>query len=152
MRSKPCSATSMAVRTEHYGHKPWQYWLNLFETADKYLEPELSSEASYAFKWSALRLQETDVEEICEVLQSLQDTDRYGALKDFAVGLTMRHLELLDNKQFRAQVYSCKRVMFKMVERLSLAVDLVPVELLCECHGEDEFYRKDDNGIRSLMR
>lgn len=139
-------------KTEHYGHKPWQYWLDLFETADKYLEPELSSEAGYAFKWSALRLQEADVEEICEILQTLQDTDRYGALKDFAIDLTMRHLELLDNKQFRAQVYSCKRVMFKMVERLSFAVNLVPVKSPCECHGEREYYQKDENGIRSFMR
>lgn len=60
-------------KNEHYGHKTWQYCLDLFETDDKYLEPELSSEAGYAFKWSALRLQETDVEEICEVLQNLQD-------------------------------------------------------------------------------
>ena len=78
--------------------------------------------------------------------------DKYGALKDFAVDLTMRHLELLHNNQFRAQVYSCKRVMFMMVERLSFAVNLVPVESLCECHGEDEFYRKDDNDICSFMR
>jgi hypothetical protein len=133
-------------KIEDRGQKTWQYWLDLFETADKYLEPELSLEASIAFRMLALDLGKKDVEAICEILQILQDTERYYFFKSFAVGLTMRHLELLDNKQFRAQVYSCKRVMFKMVERLSFAIDLEPVELLCDVHGEEEFYRKDDTG------
>lgn len=130
---------------EHYGHKTWQYWLDLFETADKYLQPKLNSEAGKAFVLSALSMVKTDVEVICEVLQTLQDTDRYGHFERFAIGLTMWHLELLDNKDFRAQVYSSKRVMFKMVERLSFAVDLEPVELSCGSHGDHEFYRKDDS-------
>lgn len=58
----------------------------------------------------------------------------------------MRHLGLLDHKQFRALVYSCKRVMFKMVERLSFAVDLKPVEVDYDVHGEQELYQKDDTG------
>ena len=37
------------------------------------------------------------------------------------------------------------RIMFKMVERLSFAVDLEPVELSCGSHGDHEFYRKDDS-------
>jgi hypothetical protein len=139
-------------KIEDHGQKTWQYWLDLFETADKYLEPELSLEASIGFRMSALSVQQTDTEVICEILQTVQDTDRYGFFKSFAVGLTMRHLDLLDNKQFRAQVYSCKRVMFKMVKRLSFAVDLEPVELLCDAHGEQEFYQKDDTGRCRIRR
>ncbi|GAB7331992.1 hypothetical protein MBLNU13_g03897t1 [Cladosporium sp. NU13] len=71
------------------------------------------------FRLSALSAEETDVEVICGILQTLQDMDRYGFF-------------------FRAQVYSCKRVMFKMVERLSFAVDLEPVELDCYVYGEQE--------------
>lgn len=133
-------------KLEDYGEKTWQYWLDLFGTADKYLEPSLSLQASAGFRMSALRLEETDVNVICEILQTLQDTDRYGFFESFAVGLTMQHLGLLANKQFRVQVYSCKRVMFKVVERLSFTVDLKPVELDCDVHGELELYRKDDTG------
>jgi hypothetical protein len=139
-------------RIEDCDQKPWQYWLNLVETADKYLEPTLSSEAAIAFKMIAFRLKEKDVEVICEVLQTLQDTDRYELFKGFAVDLTMRHLELLDNKQFRAQVYSCKRVMFKLVERLGFAADLVPVEVICAKHGEVDFYQKNGSVQCRVMR
>ena len=133
-------------KLEDHAQRTWQYWLDLFETADKYLEPSLSLQASVGFRMSAISLEETDVEVICKILQILQDTDRYDFFKSFAVGLTMRHLGLLDNKQFRAQVYSCKRVMFKMAERLSFAVDLEPVEVGCDVHGEQELYQKDDTG------
>ena len=139
-------------KIEDCDQKSWQYWLNLVETADKYLEPVLSSEATVAFKTTAFSMKETDIEVICEVLQTLQDTDRYELFKGFAVDLTMRHLDLLDNKQFRAQVYSGKRVMFKLVERLSSAADLVPVKVICAKHGEMELYGKNDSVQCRVMR
>ena len=90
----------------------------------------------------AVTLKDPDVETICEILQTLQDTDRYAQHKKFAIDLTMRNLHLLKNEQFHAQVYSCKRIMFKMVERLSFAADLVPEKVDCAHHGPHECYRK----------
>jgi hypothetical protein len=40
--------------------------------------------------------------------------------------------------------------MFKMLERLSFAVDLVPVELLCSVHGQVEYYHKGCYGHCSI--
>jgi len=123
--------------------KPWRYWLDLVETADKYLEPKLSKTAAERFEISALSLQEMEVEAICEVLQTLQDTERYELFESFAIDLTVRHLQLLDDEQFRAQVYSSKPVMCKLIERLSFAAKLVPVKLLCQVHGEQVYYQKE---------
>ena len=129
-------------KIDDYHQKTWQYWLDLVETADKYLEPQLSKHAALHFQIQALTLDKSDVETICDILQALQDTERYEQYKSFAVDLTMRNLHLLKNEQFRAQVYSCKRVMLKLVDRLSFAADLVPEKVDCPHHGSQECYRK----------
>ena len=138
--------------TEECHQKSWQYWLELVATADKHLEPRLSEDAADRFEMSVLSLQKVDVEEICDILQSLQDTEKYGLLESFAVDLTLRHLYLLDDERFRALVYDCKQIMFKLVERLSFAADLVPVKLFYDHHGEIEVYLKRCNGDCSTKR
>ena len=132
--------------TEEWDRRSWQYWLDLVETADKYLEPKLSERASRCFETLAFSLEEQDVGTICEILQTLQDVDRYERFSEFAVDLTMSHLDMLENEQFSAQVYSCKTIMFKMVQSLSWAVDLDPVRLDCATHGDVVYYRKPHGG------
>lgn len=129
-------------KIDDHHQKTWQYWLDLSETADKYLEPRLSERATLHFRIKALTLQDSDVETICEILQALQDIGRYELLKSFAVDLTMRNLHLLRDERFRAQVYSCKRIMLKLIDRLSFAADLVPKKMDCPHHGPQECYRK----------
>jgi len=119
---------------EFYGLKTWQYWLDLVETADKYLERELSLRASMYFQLQA-EAEGSEIGTICEMLQTLRDTD-------FAVDLAMQHLHLLKDEQFRAQLLSCRQVMFKLVERLSLAADLKPEQLRSAHYGPEEFCRK----------
>ena len=131
-----------SCRMEAWALRSWEYWLDLAETADKYLEPKLSEYANACFIVKAVSLKDSDVETICEILQTIQDTDKYAQHRKFAVDLTMRNLRLLKNEQLRAQVYSCKWIMFKIVELLSFAADLVPEKVDCAHHGPQEFYRK----------
>jgi hypothetical protein len=134
--------------TEDCHQQPWHYWLELVG----YLEPRWSEDAADRFEMSALSLQKVDVEEICDVLETLQDTEKYELFESFAVDLTLRHLYLLDDERFRALVYNCKQIMFKLVERLSFAADLVPVKLFYDHHGEIEVYLKRCNGDCSTKR
>jgi hypothetical protein len=67
--------------TEKYRQKCWQHWLEVAETADRHIEPRLSEDAVGCFEMSALSLQEAGVEEICGILQTLQDTERYGVFQ-----------------------------------------------------------------------
>jgi hypothetical protein len=88
---------------DHHG-KTWQHWLNLVETANKYLDPRLSERATLNFHIQALTPQDSDVETIYKILQALQDTDRYELFKSFAVDLTIGNLHLLRTSDF---VHKC---------------------------------------------
>lgn len=131
-----------SCRVEDLAQRLWEYRFDLAETADKCLEPKLSECANAYFVDKAVALKDSDVETIYEVLQTLQDTDRYALHKMFAVDLTMRNLHLSKNEQFRAQVYSCKRIMLKTVERLSFVANLVPEKVGCAYYSLQECYRE----------
>lgn len=127
--------------TQTWTLKPWDYWLDLAVTADKYLEPSLSRDATVKFQFHALTLKDSEINITCLILRTLQNADRYLLLEKFAVDLTMANLHLLENEEFRAQVYSCKEIMLKLLERLSFAVELVPEKVDCPLHGPLECYR-----------
>lgn len=89
-----------------------------------------------------MSLEEEDIDTVCKILQTLQDVDRYEKFKRLAVDLAMKHLKSLRNERFRYQVFNNQRVMFKLVERLSFAADLVPIGWACEKHDRKVYAQK----------
>jgi hypothetical protein len=127
-------------KDETYHDKPWEYWLSLIDTADKYLEPELSKRATIRFKALVLDLGEQDIDTVCDILDSLEN--EYEHFKDFMVELAMKHLKSLGDERFRAQLYSSKRIVFKLLERLSFAAELAPETVLMRCTGKSDCSRR----------
>jgi hypothetical protein len=129
-------------KAETYHDKPWEYWLALIETADKYLEPGLSKRAAIHFKAAALNLGEQDLGTVYDILDTLQDVDKYESSKGFVVELARKHSKSLGDERFRAQLYSSTRIVFKLLERLSFATEMVPEEKACAQHGPHVVYRQ----------
>jgi hypothetical protein len=128
-------------KAEMYHDKPWGYWLDLIKTADKYLEPALSKRAAINFRALALSLGEQDIGTVCDILDTFEDAD-YVPSKGLAVELAMKHLKSLGDERFRALLYNNKRIMLKLLERLSFAAGLVPEERACALHDSHVVYRQ----------
>jgi hypothetical protein len=100
---------SHGFKVEMWHGQPWEYWLDLMGTADKYLEPGLSIRAAINFENVALSLREQDIGMACGILDVLQDVDEREPLKAFGMELAMKHLKWLSDERFIYPVYSCIR-------------------------------------------
>lgn len=124
------------------GKQKWRFWLDLHQTADKYLEPELSLTANESFRQAALESTNSDtVFDIIEAINSEMAHD--GELVEFGEKLRKDNIgSLLKNDRFRAQIDSGgKDAVWQQLDELIFAADLVKKRyFLCTSHVSSMFH------------
>ena len=119
----------------------WQFGLNLYKAADKYLELELSAMAIASFRHVAS--QETDSDTVFDIIETINN-DMAHDKKCVAFGEKLRKDNigsLLKNDRFRAQLdASGKEAVWQQLDELIFAADLVKKRyFVCKPHASEMF-------------
>lgn len=124
--------------------KEWRFWFNLVTTADKYLEPDLSSKADQHLRDVALQVQDADV--VFDIIQAIKsDMSHLPSLLAFAEVLRKNNLKnLLKNERYRNLLIGNKDLMLAQldehVESIEDRKELVEKEyFLCPNHEAEVF-------------
>lgn len=127
----------------------WRTWLNIRVTADKYLEPQLSTVADAKYREYALACTDTDgIFEILETIWSEMSND--GSLVAFGGTIRKNNLgKLLKNARFREYLdLGGKEALWAQLDELAFAADLGENRIaLCDNHKRAVF--KPPNDLRS---
>lgn len=150
------------LRPEWHNKRPWQYWLDLAKAADKYLAPELVSEAADAMMMRGLYLTvrvdscgkdggpSCNVDSICDILDAFQEIDSIPKVFDCAEKLATRIQEHVhDSDRFRAHLSNNPKLMLKMIENETRQPDACITGIdACEYHMQTHLARTEplENG------
>lgn len=122
----------------------WRFWLDLYQTADKNLEPQVCRFAIENFRSAALR--STDSDTVLNIIEAINnETAHVGKSVDFGEKLRKDNLGiLLKNDRYRAQLESGgKEAMWQQLEELLFAADLEKKGYrLCSDHFETVFHER----------
>lgn len=136
------SIYKLPIEHDSTGQPNWRFWLNLHQTADKYLEPELSLTAKESFRQAAIESTNSDtvfdiIEAIkCEMTHDEETVELGEKLRKDNIGI------LLKNDRFRTQVDSGgKEAVWQQLNDLIFAADLVKKRyFLCVSHVPHMFH------------
>jgi hypothetical protein len=97
---------------------PWRFWLNVYITADKYLEPKLSKKVC-GFIYRGAQFS-SNLEEIIDTIQALRTENRHNkTLVELADMISTYHLKpLLRNKRYRLMLDGDKNLLWSHVYEL----------------------------------
>ena len=129
--------------------------MNLHVTADKYLIPRLSAEASDRFCSVAWTRESTD--DIFDIMEAIRtDLSHNDDFVELAAELRKKNLsKLLSNDRFRAQLDSGgKEALWKQLDELNSEGFALGKEeksyTLCSTHGQDIFQEPSKDGASGL--
>jgi hypothetical protein len=113
---------------DHHTDHPWQYWLEVARTADKYLEPDLVGSAGWNMAHYGFDLagstghdcdpEDCDVEGSCEILDALREFDSNAEIINAASRLasTLQKHHVNDSERFRSCMINNPKVMLQLLE------------------------------------
>ena len=139
------SIYKLPIERDFAGKEKWRFWLDLYQTADKYLELRLSQLAIENFRETALASTNSDI--VFDIMEAINNEVAHVAkLVDFGEKLRKNNLGiLLKNARYRAQLDSGgKEAMWQQLDELLFAADLEEKRyFLCSDHFETVFHEPD---------
>ena len=131
----------LPIEREVAGKEQWRFLLDLHQTADKYLEPQLSRQANSAF--CAAVEQNVDADTILDIVEAINNEMAHDQ-KFVAFGENLRKNNLgilLKNDRFRARLDSGgKGAIWQQLDELAFAADLEKKRYyLCSDHFHTVF-------------
>lgn len=123
-----------------HSERSWRFWLDLMITANKYLEPQLSTSAERKFR--AVAEDSLDADAVLDVYQSIKsDLAHHDGLIEFAETLRKDNLlKLQKNKRYQGLLSDDPDLLashFEILDQLGLSQDMVQKRIhVCDWHSE----------------
>jgi hypothetical protein len=130
--------------------KPWRFWFTLVTTADKYLEPVLSDNASWRLMEAAEMQRDPDI--VFDIIQDIKaNLAHHESLLDFAELLRKKHLKaLLKNERYRNLLVSDPERMLAQLDELEVPRKLdKKVCYICDACKDLVFQYPETKGRRT---
>jgi len=113
------------IGTRRPYEKQWRFWLDVHITADKYLVPALSEQASKYF--FDIARSERNLDEVTDIIETLNtEMSHDNKLIELTAELRNKHLrKLLQNERYREKVQDDKTLMWEHIDQLLRADQLL---------------------------